>query len=109
MKVGDTLYLKPMGNRARGGNKEIREAKIIAIGRKFIKTDFVYGEFHIDTMLQKTKYSVDYKAYTSKQEIIDEDELDGKKNKIWEFFRYQGTKALTIEQADKIIETLNLK
>lgn len=69
MEIGQTVYLKPekFGNTYRR-DKSIKETVIEKIGRKYV-TLKTYGQFDIESGMQKTEYSSDYKLYESKEEI----------------------------------------
>ena len=69
MEIGQTVYLRPveMGNAYRR-DKSIKEAIIEKIGRKYI-TLKIYGQYHIDSRMEKTNFSSDYQFFVSKEEL----------------------------------------
>lgn len=75
MEVGQKIYLKPIGNRARY-NEGIKEVRIGKVGRKYFELEGShYGRFFIDTMTQDGgQYMSEYTCYLSLQDIEDEKE-----------------------------------
>lgn len=50
MKVGQKIYLKPIGNRARY-SQEIKEVRVSKVGRKYFELEEShYGRFFIETV-----------------------------------------------------------
>lgn len=102
MKIGQTIYLKPIGN-AKRHSKDIKEAKISKIGRKYFNVEpSYYGRFFIDSMYQDCgEYISDYKAYLSKQEIEEEEEANLLYLKIKKQFESYGN-PFTLNQLKKL-------
>lgn len=75
MKIGQTVYLKPIGNNSRY-SQELIKVEIDKIGRKYFEVNIKhYGRFFIETMIQDCgDYISGYKCYLSLQEIKDEEE-----------------------------------
>lgn len=75
MEIGQTIYMKPIGNAARF-NRDIKECTISKIGRKFFEVNEIpRSRFHIDNLLHDGgDYNPDYKGYLSLKDIEDEDE-----------------------------------
>jgi hypothetical protein len=75
MEVGQKIFLKPIGNAARG-DSEIKECVITKIGRKYFEVDpKYYGRFNIESMSQDSgRYISNYQAYLSITEIEEERE-----------------------------------
>ena len=75
MEVGQKIYLKPIGNKARY-SQEIKEVTIGKVGKKYFELEENhYGRFFIDTMSQDCgQYISGYTCYLSLQDIEDEKE-----------------------------------
>lgn len=107
IKAGQTVYLKPLetGNAYRR-DKSIKEAVILKIGRKYV-TLGDYGQFHLNSQIEKTDYSPNYKYFTSKDEIeleLDKKDLSDRiKNAIPKYKQLD----LCIEKLRKIAKILN--
>ena len=88
MEIGQTIYLKPLGNQVRY-SKDIIRAKITKIGRKYfsIITDFGTLDnirFFKDTLIHDAGgYPASYKVYFSIQEI----ERKNEKNRLYSNIR----------------------
>lgn len=113
LQVGDTVYLKAVGNNARYDKKiRIEEYKIVKIGRKYFEvnddTRYKPLKFRIEDMKQETGgYIADWELYFSHQEILDEEES---KNLSWEIkniFSGYGEVDLTLEQLRRIRDIIN--
>lgn len=107
MQIGDKVFLKPINNAARGGNKEIKEYMIKKIGRKYFEVwdgiyEFTTTKFYIGSNQQVTDYSPDWVIYFSKQEILDEYEFSQLTSNIREVFSVYGKVDLTLEQLREI-------
>lgn len=86
--IGRIVYLKPINNNARKGNKKIEECKIEKIGRKYFEVDYRSLRFTIDNLEHATEYSKDWKLHLSEQDILDEYEKNDLNNQIENVFRY---------------------
>lgn len=72
-KPGQTVYLLP----ARMMNweylrieKQIRETKVVSVGRKYITVEYANTKFDITNDFREvTNYSIEYKLYLSKEDI----------------------------------------
>lgn len=115
MEVGQTVYLKPIENMARGIKDDIInhviESKIFKIGRKYFYVEqWKDIKFSISNLMEVSDGCSDWKVYFSKQDIIDEQEY---KELIWKIRNtFDSTKIyieknkLTLDQlrrVDKII------
>lgn len=72
-KPGQTVYLIPqrmmMWDYLRI-EKQIRETKVVSVGRKYITVEYVNTKFDITNDFREvTNYSITYKLYLSKEEI----------------------------------------
>ena len=110
LKVGQKVYLKPVNNAARHSN-EIVEAEIIKVGRKYFEVDKGYHysrKYHISDLKQATDMVADYEVYMSKQEILDEREINSLYFEIGKKFRGVGTTLdLTLSQLRRIKEIIS--
>lgn len=102
MKIGETIYLKPIGNAARRSS-QIREAIIETVGRKYftVKPD-IYGKFDISTMKQVSFYDPEWQGYLHKQDILDEKELADKRKLIKEY-------SFNLDQCREILKLIESK
>lgn len=113
MKVGQTVYVKPVGNAARR-SKEIIEAKVSKIGNKFfyLETPGVYNRFSglrffIEDLSHDGKgYISDYQVYLSEQEIKDEKTANHLHDEIRKRFSYYYP-SLPLDKLKKIHEIIN--
>ena len=82
MKIGQTVYLRPveMGNAYRR-DKSIKEATVEKVGRKYV-TIVRYGQFDIESRMQKTIYRSDYELFESKEELDLKMEAEDLSNRI---------------------------
>lgn len=106
MKIGDKVYLKAVGNIARGRKEVfIKEDIITKIGRKYFEVGNGLRplKFHIEGLQQEVGgYSADWELYFSKQEIIDEEEFE---KLVWEIkmkFSSYSKVNLTLDQLRRI-------
>jgi len=107
LKVGQKVYLKPIGNRARY-SKDIVESSISKIGRKYFKVeDDHYGRFFIDTMKQDNgQYISEYACYTSREKIESEKEIQILYDKIKKMF-YTLKPDIPLEKLKRIDKIIN--
>lgn len=114
IKVGIKVYLKPVNNAARYGNKEIIEKEILKVGRKYFfvgikgeTTERWMTKFNIMDLRQVTQYANDWELYFSKQEILDEEE----KEEIWRDLRLifggYGRPTLSLDKLRRIKEIVS--
>lgn len=78
LRIGQTVYIEPVGNAARNG-KDIIETKISKIGTKYIETEKFCDrhKFNISDGKEKDTgygYGYNYILHLTKQEIEDEKE-----------------------------------
>lgn len=107
IEVGRKVYLKPVRNAARGGNKAIIETEIVKVGRKYFEVDRgIERKYKIDTLELVSKYSPDYELYFSKQEILDEYEYENLFSKIQSKFAYWVKMDLTLDQLRRIVKII---
>lgn len=116
MNIGDPVYLKPVGNRARRMNKReqleaVKQSTIAHIGRKYITlSDAWYGKFEIESRLQHTQYTSDWMFYLSMDELNRELEMLAMWDEIKTYF-YNAPydrSPLTLEQAKQIHDIIFL-
>jgi len=107
MKIGQTVYLRPreMGNAYRR-DKSIKKAIIEKVGRKYI-TVVRYGQFDIESRIQKTIYTSEYEFFVNKEELdlkMESEDLQGRiKNSIPKYGKWN----LDIEKLRQITTILN--
>ncbi|WP_299831419.1 hypothetical protein [uncultured Metabacillus sp.] len=112
--VGQKVYLKPVNNAARYGNKEIREQEIVKVGRKY----FFVGskgearerwmiKFSIEDLRQVTEYANDWELYFSEQEILDEEETEEIWNDLRLIFGSYGRPTLSLDKLRRIKEIVS--
>jgi hypothetical protein len=73
-----TVYLEPVGNRARY-ETELREFIVTNVGRKYFEVGETLEDtrtirFHLEDKSQATDYLADWKFYESKQAYLDDKE-----------------------------------
>ena len=108
MEIGQTVYLRPIGNAARGSSK-IEEVVITKVGRKYFETEG-HGRFEIETMRQDGRgYVSNYQAYLSLEDIEQEKEQNRLVDEICKVFRGYGRPEVTFEQARAIADILGIK
>lgn len=79
-KVGDTLFLVDIGNRAINGRGKQRPCRVTKIGRKYFTVEHYAGAYPfevqlcLDTWRENTNYTADYQAYPDMQSWRDEQE-----------------------------------
>lgn len=79
-KVGDTLFLVDVGNRARNGRGKQRPCTVTKVGRKYFTVEYYSGAYlfevqlRLDTWQENTDYTVSYQAYPDMQAWLDEQE-----------------------------------
>ncbi len=85
MKPGDKVYVKKVGNAARGCEPEnlITEETIESVGRKyFYLIGYYRNKFSITEKRDISEYSSEFVVYESKKEIDDEEEYNYKLKSI---------------------------
>jgi hypothetical protein len=109
IEIGQTVYLKPLNNAARRSS-EIIESVVTKVGKKYFNVSPEYlRRFSLDTMLQDCgNWTAEYKAYLSKQEILDERE----KYELYDYLRktyfdMYSRKNIKLETLRAIREVLN--
>lgn len=83
LKAGDKVYVVKTNiryNKKLVKESDIKEYFVLKVGRKYFtvwdgKHEGTSIQFEIDSMHNVSRYSPDYKAYISKQEIFDENEI----------------------------------
>lgn len=109
--VGNTVFLKPLYNKARYSS-DIEKGVITKIGRKYFEVS-TYDDmsfpikFIIETMLQQTDYSPNWKVYLSEQEILDEKESQNLIMSITKYVGLHGEKSLSLDQLRRIYNIIN--
>lgn len=113
---GQTVYVKLQGNAVRyiksdSADDYTKEGIVVAIGSKYITVEF--GGYHTIKFDKKgnqvTQYCKDYQLYETKQEIIDEFEINKLSRFIKNKFDYYGTHPFTLEQLRKIKAIIELE
>lgn len=114
LSIGQKVYLKPINNAARYGNKEINEKTILKIGRKYFSVgeegqtnERFMTKFEIEDLREVTDYSPDWEVYFSEQEILDEEEFNEIARDIRLKFGSYGKLDLTMDQLRRIKEIIN--
>jgi hypothetical protein len=106
LEVGQQVFLKAVGNNARGRKEVfIREETISKVGRKYFEVGNGYRplKFHIEDLSQEMGgYIADWTLYLSKQDILDEDESNDLHSDIRTAFSGYGKSKYTLEQLRKI-------
>lgn len=74
---GETLYLLNVGNKSRHVEQVLRPAVVESVGRKYFTVmpegaTYFDEQFHIDTWVQKTEYSVGWSLYETPEQRADE-------------------------------------
>jgi hypothetical protein len=111
LSVGQTIFLKPIGNAARRST-DLIETKIAKIGKKYFEVENgYYGRFFIDTLTQDGgQYISNYQGYLSKEELETERETKRLYDKIREeYFNSYSSGAFNIGlgKLKKIEDILN--
>jgi hypothetical protein len=108
LSVGTKVYLKPVNNAARRGNREIIEAEIIKVGRKYFEVNRgLIRKYNIKNLSQVTEYAPDFELYFSYQEILDEYETNDLYSEIGSSFGTWSKKDLTLDQLRRIKAIIN--
>lgn len=89
MEVGQTVYLKPIRlSNAYRRSKDVKEDEIEKIGRVYV-TLKRRGQFYINSRLEKTDFTSNYKLFLSKEELnleMEKEDLESRiKNKFASF------------------------
>lgn len=117
IKVGQELYIMPVGNLVRSYGNNIRKGVVTKVGRKYlyVKIEGVYfgGEegsrFDKETLRGESEYNSPWLAFRSMQEIEDQEEASRLREEFQKFFNWGGkSHKLTLKQLkaiEKIIES----
>lgn len=116
IKVGQELYIMPVGNLVRPYGKNIRKGVVTKIGRKYLYVEIegVYcGEdgarFDKETLRSESEYNSPWLAFRSMQEIEDREEASRLREEFQKFFNWGGkSHKLTLKQLkaiEKIMES----
>lgn len=105
LEIGQTIYLNPINNEARY-NRNIKQVKIIKIGRKYFEVTDCRDRLNIETMLSDNgEYAPCFKAYLSLEQIENENKKHHLFDKFRKLFQYQNKFSLEqLEKIDKIIQ-----
>ena len=109
-KVGETLFIVDVGNRARNGGKQ-RECTVTKVGRKYFYVEisnYWKVPFHIETWWEKTEYTADFAVYESKEEWEAEKKFRECLNKLRQYFSPY-TINITPDQVKQIIKILDIE
>jgi hypothetical protein len=111
VQVGESVFLKAIGNNARRGRERVEEWKIKKIGRKYFDVwiegrEFSTIQFHIEDHKQKMDYP-DWELYWSMQDIEDEKEKNQILVKLSTMFGSYGKPKLTLDQLRRIQEIIS--
>lgn len=106
-EVGQKVYLKPVGNNARSGDKVIKEYIVKKIGRKYFEVwdgDWEYSaiKFHLEDLSQVTDYSPHWSLYFSEQQILDKDECRDLLDSLRKTFNHWSNSKLSLDQLRRI-------
>lgn len=76
MKKGQKVFVKTTGNAARNGTK-IFEAEVVSVGRKYFTLEaegrwLGRTKFSLESMIDVSEYTADYKVYLSMKELEEE-------------------------------------
>jgi hypothetical protein len=115
LSVGLKVYLKPVNNAARYGDKELREQVIKKIGKKYFfvgteesNNERFWHKFDIEELNEVTNYSADWQFYFTKQDYLDDIEFNNLSNEIrGKFGSYGRLDDLTLDQLRRIKEIIN--
>lgn len=116
VKVGDTVYLLPVGNADRytkhlPAEEKLQEATVTKVGRKYFYLDKHpldkfgnrYDEDHRGYYQDVSEYSANYEVYLSKQALVDKHERERLAKSIGNVI-YLG---LSLDQLRRISEIIN--
>ena len=98
IEVGQEVVLERMGNAARNSQEPIK-ATVKSVGRKYFEVGH-YGKFCLETGLQQSDYSCNYKVHLNEQSLLDRIERRKLDADIEQRFRYGST--LTLDQLKRI-------
>ncbi len=114
MEIGDKIYLKPTGNRARydSQDKSIREYEIKKIGRKYFEVwqdnkQWTVIKFRIEDNRQATEYSDEWILYFSEQDAYDEEEKLEICKELRNFFDSYKRINMPLDKMKQIIDIVN--
>ena len=116
IKAGTKCYLKAQGNEAqrRKGkpiDELIFEAAIIKVGKKYftVKCGCRDIKYSLEDFTEVTNYCSDWKFYFSKQDILDEMEIDNLERDIRNRFSGYGKNSskLSLNQLRRITDIIN--
>lgn len=110
IKVGQELYIIPVGNLVRPYGKNVRKGVVTKVGRKYLYVEIegVYcGEdgarFNKKTLRSESEYNSPWLAFRSMQEIEDREEVSQLHDEFRQFFGWGGkSRELTLEQLRRI-------
>lgn len=108
VSVGQTIYLEPQGNAARR-SKEIREAKVESVGRKFFTIEDGTKFFIENGRHNAGQYTSDWQAYESLQEIEYKNLSQRLHDAIKRQFFSGFTPNITLEDLKKISDILKIE
>lgn len=99
IKQGQTLWVKTIGNLARGGTSRHFSVIVTSVGKKYFTLDkCIRCKFEIASLQEATEYSSNFKVYFSEQEILDEKEAEILAEKIRNIIGAYGKSTLSIAQ-----------
>jgi len=106
MKVGDIVFAETRGNAARYGTKIIK-CKVRKVGSKYFYLLYcdsgkdVLCKFGIESMIEESDYTSNYKIYLSEKEVYDKNERPIIMQKI-----IDELKTFSVDSLKKILETI---
>ena len=107
MKIGQKIYLKPIKH---SNAYKMDKLPIIGIvekvGRKYV-TIKQYGRFNIQSGMEHTNYSPEYKLYESKEKLKEVEESEYLSDKIRSSISRYGTLNIGIDKIRQIAIILN--
>lgn len=114
-KVGQTVFVELIENakRRKGGKEIIEEWEITKVGKKYIYAMGTEGGFPIQfekrdygtykgQFVEKTDFSPEHILYASKNEYEKRIEYEKLSKYLFNLFRYEGSKKLSLKQLRKI-------
>lgn len=102
LEVGQRVFVEKIGNAARHCSREflVTESTVESIGRKYFTVEGLSrSRFFLDSGTEDGRgYISNHQVYTSKQEMLDRDEIYNKCTDIYRAFEYgYNRKNLTLE------------
>lgn len=109
-KPGQTVYLIPLRMMQWDYlriEKQIRETKVVSVGRKYITVEYCNIKFDItNDFLEVTNYAISYKLYLSKEDIKNDIKRRQMEERISTAFHFPNhvTRKMTFEELQTIFD-----